>query len=160
VVAAALGAVPRSSVRLLDAHAALQAAGSSLRLRRGLASWQVADPQFGAAKKLRWVRQPPHAAIIGSQWVQTPRHGDPIAPSPPTRAPPSQRRSGYGVRSGVGGQALRCRVSAPFAAVCRRLCSTAPSAMRVPRGCRCAGASPVFCGRFDWDLPVCCVFLS
>ena len=41
MVAAALGAVPRSSVRLLDAHAALQAAGSSLRLRRGLASWQV-----------------------------------------------------------------------------------------------------------------------
>lgn len=67
VVAAALGAVPRSSVRLLDAHAALQAAGSSLRLRRGLASWQVADPQFGAAKKLRWHRTVRDARAAGME---------------------------------------------------------------------------------------------
>eukprot|EP01047_Picozoa_sp_COSAG01_P004809 COSAG01_NODE_160_length_23692_cov_9.703599_15_plen_154_part_00 len=153
MVAAALGAVPRSSVRLLDAHAALQAAGSSLRSRRGLASWQVADPQFGAANKLRWVRQPPHAAI-GSQWVQTPRHGDPMPPPPHAQLPRPAQPALQWLRSAQrrwrAGDAMRCE---------RSLCCRAPLQHRTVRDARAAGMqvsgrSHIFCGRFDCDLPI------
>jgi hypothetical protein len=56
-------------------------------------------------------------------------------------------------------QRLDCLVNNATQTI-RRPCSYYAHLLPIEQGALVSGRFHILCGRFDWDLPICCVFLS